>query len=254
MAFTLLGLLLYNIDLIILRYLAGEAAAGQYAAAYVLISFCANLMVAYSHTVLPALAQDGPPTAGTAATYASALVTACVLTMPVAIGGALIAPLIVQLVFGAEYAPGATALGLLVLAVPIGALREVAVAALIARRQEPALLRVNIVAVVANVSLIAALVPRFGLAGAAAATVASEVVRLGVALAAAGTAIPGPFPVRRLAACLAAGAGMGGAIVLAGLRDSLVAVAVGGVVYPALLVLLGLVKVTRDRRIHLAGS
>jgi hypothetical protein len=75
-----------------------------------------------------------------------------------------------------------------------------------------------------------------------------------VALVAVRTVIPGRLPVSRLAACLAAGAGMGAAIVLAGVRGSLLAVAVGGVVYPVLLALLGLLRVTRDRRIHLAGS
>ena len=252
--FTLLGLLLYNIDLIILRYLIGEAAAGKYAAAYVLISFCANLTIAYAHTVLPALAGDGPPTAETSATFASALVTACLVTMPVAIGGALIAPLIVDLVFGAPYAEAATALRLLLLAVPIGALREVAVAALIARHQEQPLLRVNIVAVVVNVSLILALVPAYGLAGAAAATVLSEVVRLFVALVAAGAVIPTRWPMSRLARCLAAGAGMGAAIVLLDVERSLLAVAVGAAVYPALLVAFGLVSLTGHRRIRHADG
>lgn len=240
--FTLLGLVLYNVDLLILRYLKGEAEAGRYAAAYVLISFCANLMVAYSHTVLPSMARDAAPSAATASTYRSALVVAWLVTMPVAVGGALIAPVLIDLLFGRAYGDGATALQVLVWSVPVAALREIAVAALIARHREPALLRVNSVAAVVNVSLNVALIPAFGLAGAAWATVASEAVRLGVAVVAAREAVPGPLPLAGLARVLAAGLGMGLAVVASGTAGSPSAIAVGGVAYPLLLVALGAVS------------
>lgn len=252
--FTLLGLVLYNVDLLMLRVLDGEQSAGHYAAAYVLISFCANLTIAYSHTVLPALAGDAPPTSATAATYVSALVTACAVTMPVAVGGALLAPLVVQRLFGPAYAAGAAALQVLVLAVPIGALREIAVASLIARHREQALLRVNTVATVVNVSLNVILIPRYGLVGAAWATVVSEVVRLGMALVAARQVIPGTTPVVALLKCLLAGAGMGLAVTGLGLRASLLAVVVGGVVYPALLVAFGVVAFGGGGRPRIAAG
>lgn len=241
--FTLLGLVLYNIDLLMLRVLGGEQAAGHYAAAYVLISFCANLMIAYSHTVLPALAGEAAPTEAAAATYRTALVTALAVTMPVAAGGVLIAPLAIGLLFGEAYAPAAAALQVLALAVPIGALREIAVASLIARHQEHALLRVNAVATVVNVALNLLLIPRYGLLGAAWATVASETVRLAVALAAARQSMPTWVPVSGWLKCLAAGLGMAAAVVGLGLRESLLAVAVGGIVYPVLLVLTRVVTV-----------
>ena len=248
--FTLLGLVLYNVDLLILRYLRGEADAGRYAAAYVLISFCANLMIAYSHTVLPSMAREPAPTPATAATYRTGLVVAWLVTMPVAIGGALLAPLLIELLFGRAYVDGATALQVLVLSVPVAALREMSVAALIARHREPALLRVNITAAVVNVSLNLALIPVFGLAGAAWATVVSEVVRLGVALVAAREAIPGALPLPALAKVLAAGLGMGLAVVASGTRHSLAALAVGGVVYPLLLVFTGVVSVGGPGRVR----
>lgn len=248
--FTLLGLVLYNVDLLLLRVLGGEQAAGEYAAAYVLISFCANLMIAYSHTVLPALAGDAAPTAATAATYRTAHVTALVVTMPVAAGGALIAPLVMRLLFGEAYAPAAEALQVLVLSVPIGALREIAVAALIARRREHALLRVNAVATVVNVGLNLVLIPHYGLVGAAWATVASETVRLGVALAAAGPVMAAAAPLGGWARCVAAGLGMAAAVVGLGLRDSLLAVVAGGVVYAGLLLALRVVAVGGPARVR----
>jgi O-antigen/teichoic acid export membrane protein len=124
------------------------------------------------------------------------------------------------------------------------------VAALIARHREPALLRVNITAAVVNVSLNLALIPVFGLAGAAWATVVSEVVRLGVALVAAREAIPGTLPAPALLKVLVAGAGMGLAVVVSGTAQSLVALVVGGVVYPLLLVLVGVVAVGGPDRVR----
>lgn len=248
--FTLLGLVLYNVDLLILRYLRGEADAGRYAAAYVLISFCANLMIAYSHTVLPAMAREATPTNATASTYRTGLVVAWLVTMPVAVGGALLAPLLIELLFGRAYGDGAMALRVLVLSVPVAALREMAVAALIARHREPALLRVNVTAAVVNVALNLALIPMFGLAGAAWATVVSEVVRLGVALVAAREAIPGTLPTPALLKVLVAGAGMGAAVVVSGAAQSLVALVVGGVVYPLLLLLVGVVAVGGPERLR----
>jgi O-antigen/teichoic acid export membrane protein len=252
--FTLLGLVLYNVDLLILRYLKGDADAGRYAAAYVLISFCANLMIAYSHTVLPAMARDREPTAATAATYRTALVVAWLVTVPVAVGGALVAPLLVTLLFGRAYGDSAVALQVLVLSVPVAALREVAVAALIARHQEPALLRVNAVAAVVNVGLNLALIPAFGLAGAAWATVASEAVRLWVAAVAARAAVLANWPLGTLARVTAAGAAMGVAVHLSGTATSLAAIAVGGVVYPLALVVARVVALGGPSRVRVLAS
>lgn len=237
--FTLLGLVLYNVDLLILRVLRGDAAAGKYAAAYVLISFCANLMIAYSHTVLPSMARDPQPTPGTASAYGTGLVVAWLVTLPVAVGGALVAPWLVTLLFGSAYADGAPALQVLVLSVPIAALREMAVAALIARHRESSLLTVNSIAAVVNVALNVALIPRFGVVGAAWATVVSEIVRLIVAAMAVRTAVPGARPWQSLARVTAAGAGMGVAVWVSGTAASPLAIVVGGAAYPLLLVLTG---------------
>ncbi len=158
-------------------YLIGEAAAGKYAAAYVLISFCANLRSRIAHRAAGAGRETRPPTAATAATYASALVTACLVTMPVAIGGALIAPLIVDLVFGAPYAEAPWPC-----ACWCSPCRSAPCAKWRWRRssratRSSALLRVNIVAAVVNVWLILALVPAYGLAGAAGSHGAQRGVR-----------------------------------------------------------------------------
>ncbi|MEZ5290690.1 MAG: polysaccharide biosynthesis C-terminal domain-containing protein [Vicinamibacterales bacterium] len=250
--FLLLGLVLYNIDLLLLRALKGDADSGRYAAAYVLISFSANLVIGYTLTVLPALAREREPTAATAGIYATGLVTAWMATLPVAIGGVLVAPAVIQVLFGRAYADGASALAVLVLSVPISGVREVAVAALLARQREPALLRVNALAAAANITLNLALIPPFGLVGAAWATVATEVVRTWLAMTAARRAVPGRLPVTGLGRVLAAGLGMGAAIAVSGTSGTLLAIGVGGVAYPVLLGLFGAVRVGGPQRFHVS--
>jgi O-antigen/teichoic acid export membrane protein len=252
--FLLLGLVLYNVDLLLLRALKGEADSGRYAAAYVLISFCANLVIGYTLTVLPVLAKDPIPTAATAAAFASSLVAAWMATVPVAIGGALVSPVIIALLFGTAYADAAVALQVLVLSVPVSAVREVAVAALLARQQESTLLRVNGISAAANIALNLALIPFFGLAGAAWATVGTEVVRTGMALAAAKAALPGPLPLGGVARVALAGLGMGVVVVASGTRASLLAIAVGAIAYPLLLALTGAVRIGGAERIRVTTS
>jgi O-antigen/teichoic acid export membrane protein len=101
-------------------------------------------------------------------------------------------------VFGAEFSGGIPALRILAWYLPLAAVREMPVVALIAAGHERALLRVNALTAVANVVLAVVAVPAFGLVGAAAATAASEVIRLWLAARAAGRAGYPGIEVRQL--------------------------------------------------------
>ncbi|MBV6521949.1 MAG: hypothetical protein MNPFHGCM_02093 [Gemmatimonadaceae bacterium] len=247
--FTILGLLMYNIDLIILRYAKGEFLAGQYGAAYVMISFCANIAVAYAHTVMPSLARGAGSSADAAVSpvpasdvYASAQVAAVAVSLPVAVGGAIVAPALVAMLFGAQYASSAIALQILLVSVPLSALRELAIASLIAHHRERDLLRVNAISAVVNIGLNLALIPPFGLVGAAIATPVAEVVRLLLAALAAQTDLQGAVPVRRLGRCGVAAAGMWLVIELTGVGSLAATIALGAVTYGLLLILLGAIR------------
>jgi len=58
-AHALLGLLIYNSDLVFIRVFMDRTAVGFYAAAYTFISFLLNLGVAYMHSLLPTLTRQG---------------------------------------------------------------------------------------------------------------------------------------------------------------------------------------------------
>ncbi|HUF29960.1 MAG TPA: flippase [Gemmatimonadaceae bacterium] len=181
-AAALLGLIAYNSDLIILRFTHGAELAGYYAAAYMPLSLALNLGIAYRHSILPALSRLSVAPERQAALYHTGVAQVFAVVTPTAIGGMLLAPAVIAFAFGAEYEPAGPILQLLIWAIPLAQLREPAIAAILAARREHRLLQQNAIGTAVNLSLNFALIPRYGMFGAAIATVATEVVRLALAL------------------------------------------------------------------------
>lgn len=247
--FTLLGLVLFNADLIYLRFVSGQAAAGFYAAAYTFIAFAANLAVTWAQSVLPSLAriERGDPARNEI--YGTSMLLAFAASMPIAAGGMLTAGPLIALVYGAEFAPAATALIWLLPAVPLSALREVTVAGLLSSADgERYLIRTNAISAVLNLAMIVPIVPRFGMVGAAIATVATEIVRLALSARFArqqGFAIPS---MGRFLKPTVATAAMAIGILLNGDRPLVVLVLLGMVIYVAGLATTGVIKFQKPFR------
>ena len=181
-ASALLGLMIYNADLIFLRFFRGRADVGYYAAAYTLISFLLNLGVAYGHSLLPAfmrLSEQGERQA----LFQTAVVQVFAITLPIAAGGALLGPQLMGLVFGSSYGPSTLPLQLLMWTIPLSLVREVAIVALVVNQRQNFVLRFTAWAAGVNIILNLALIPPFGIAGAVVATLATEVVRSFAAIA-----------------------------------------------------------------------
>lgn len=243
--FTLLGLLLFNFDLIFLRIVAGAGDAGLYAAAYTLVAFAANVIVAFAHTVLPALVRLEGDRSARDTVYATACAQAFALAVPVGVGAAYVAPLLIGTVFGPEYSAAAPALSWLAIAIPLAALRELPIIGLLATHREDRLLRVNALTVVANVALVTAFVPHFGLVGAAVCTVITELLRLALAVRyAREIGLPLVSPARLLRPAAAAGV-MAVVLLLVAPPSIWVAVPAGAAVFGASLALMGGVRMVR---------
>ncbi len=240
--FTLLGLLLFNFDLIYLRLRTGPEAAGYYAASYTLIAFAANLIVAFAHTVLPNLTRLEGDAEARGTLFSTVCAQAFALALPVGVGAWYVADQVVVQIFGDAYRPGVVALQWLAWSIPLAALRELPVVALIAAGQERWLLRVNATTAVCNIALVLGAVPAFGLVGAAAATVATEVIRLALAAHFARRAGYPVVPPRRLVRATVASAAMGGALVVAAPNVLWTSIPLGVTVYGAALVLVGGVR------------
>lgn len=179
---ALLGLMIYNADFIFLRLMKGAAAVGYYTAAYTLVTFSLNLGTAYSMSLLPSLTKVGDEPAGRESLYHTSMAHVFAAGFPAAVGGSVLGPLIVGLLFGAGYQQSALPFQILIWCIPLCLLRDVPLMALMARRQEGRVLRVTAWAAGLNLGLNAVLIPRWGVAGAAGATIITELVRMVVAL------------------------------------------------------------------------
>lgn len=183
-ASALLGLLIYNSDLIFLRFFRDRAAVGLYAAAYLLVSFISNMGTAYGLSLLPSLTRTAAVPADHRGLYHTATAHVFAVGFPITLGGCLLAAQITTLVFGSGYSDSADALRILIWAIPLSLLRDIPVMALMASGREDRILRLTAWAAGAGIALNFLLIPPFGLIGAAIATVATEGVRMVVALAA----------------------------------------------------------------------
>jgi O-antigen/teichoic acid export membrane protein len=156
----LLGLVLFNADLIYLRFISGQASAGYYSAAYTFIAFAANLGVAWAHSVMPSLASIERTDARRNTVFETALLLAYVVALPVAVGGMLTARPLMELVFGPAFLPAVAALVWLLPAVPIAAVREIAVVGLIGSPGgERKLIRINASCAISNIAILLPVVP-----------------------------------------------------------------------------------------------
>lgn len=226
-AHALLGLLIYNSDLVFIRVFMDRTAVGYYAAAYTFISFLLNLGVAYMQSLLPTLTRQGAGSDSERRFVASSYAFVFAAGLPTAIGGALLSERIVVTIFGPAYAPAAAALGILIWSIPISLFRNVGIAALIARDRQDLVLRTTTGSVVANLLLNVALIPILGIVGAAVATVATEALRTLLSVRYVRNAgLPG-LPVLRFWKPVVAGAALAAAVLVVPAENLWVLVAVG---------------------------
>ncbi|MEM6706473.1 MAG: flippase [Acidobacteriota bacterium] len=234
----LLGLMIFNADLLALRIFRGAETVGYYAAAYSLVGFLTNLGISFSTSLLPTLTRLRSTPEEQRSLYRNAHLQAFTVGLPIAIGGGFVASGIVGLVFGSAFAKSVLPLQILLWSAPLGFARDVATAGLVAAEEEHRVLRLTGWSTLLNVVLNLALIPGFGMLGAAAATVMTESVRMAlVCWLAAQRGLPVPGPQALLSPVLA-GAFM--AALLAWIEMPLfLAIGVGAVAFAACLAATG---------------
>ena len=240
---VLLGLTIYNSDLIFLRIFRGSESVGLYSAAYQLISFLINMAAAYSLSLLPALTRASAVRLDRDRLYRSAFAQTFAVALPIALGGAMIAPAMIGTVFGDAYLRSIPALAVLICALPFTMSKEVDLIALVVAGRETTVMRMTALAVLVNLTLNLILIPKYGMMGAAWSTLATEVAR---ALFARICARRVGYPTTGFSAisrALAAGSAMGAALWSARIwAPNLalpLAIGLGAVVYGLVLTALG---------------
>ncbi len=245
---ALLGLMIYNSDLIFIRLFTGRSASvGYYAAAYTLIGFLANLGIAYSISLLPTLTRLGSDRHRQLALYRTAHAHVFAIGFPIAIGGSLLGGPIISLVFGPAYGPAVLALQIVVWSVPLGLLRDIPIAGLIANGREDSVLRLTAWATAFNLLLNLLLIPPFGIYGAAIASVLTEAFRMLLAFRAGGVyGWPSPHA-SRLWRSLLAGAVMAVGLSLLGPYSVPVMIGLGVLLYFGALSAVGGIRFRRGQ-------
>lgn len=204
----LLGLAIFNSDLLFLRTLRDSAEVGYYAIAYTLISFFQNLGVNYTLSLIPSISRLRTDPRQSQQLFEGAMAQVFAGGLPVTVGGILVAASLIAFIFGPSYAPSVVPLQVLLLVVPVSLFRNVAQAVLIAHERQDLMLRTVAWAAAVNVVLNILLIARWGMIGAAVATVVTEAVRTVLALHYARRLGLVMAPLRRFVRATAAGVAM----------------------------------------------
>lgn len=234
-----LGMLLYNADVVMLRIFRDRAEVGLYLVAYTLLNFLGVLGGVITLSVLPTLRRLRDDVVQRDGIYFTAMARALAAGLPVAVGGALLATPLIELVFGPQYRASARALEILIWTFPLLLLRSVEQGALIAHGRQDRVMHITAAAACVNVGLNLIAVPRFGMLGAAATTLFAEIVRYVLARRFSAMATFPLIPSARLWRPVIACVFMAAAVWLLGAAHVIVAVTTGAAVYIFVLWLTG---------------
>jgi O-antigen/teichoic acid export membrane protein len=184
--------LINRLDFLMLERMKGLADVGLYAAAYRVTNTFETLPLLVMGSIYPLLSRYAEDPSRLRRVYWESLRYLAVLGLAAGAAVTWLAPVLVRLLFGAEFLPAIPALRILIWS-------SVAVCAfltstnlLISLRRERSLLVVYVLAAGVNFALNLTFIPSFGINGAAAATVASYAFVLVAATALAVAAVSGP--------------------------------------------------------------
>ncbi len=216
-----LATLYYKLDIVMLGQLDTLTAVGQYGIGYKFADFATYLPIALLNPVLTVMVSAWPDDGATLRRhFRQAFVVLFVAGVAIAVGFALVAHPLVELVYGARFLPAVGAARLLVAAATIQFFTHLAFVTLVAIGRNRPYALVCLAGLAVNAGLNLALIPRHSFRGSAVATVITEclvAVVLLVALARSPGVVVVPWQVitRTLTAGLAmAAAYLGVAVVL----------------------------------------
>lgn len=172
---SLLGLINYRLDIVVLGALAGTRDVGIYAVATRFVDAAlplASFFVAAAFPVLSATAAHSAEHRQRQARRAAEFLV--LASMPLAVGGCVFAPQLVHVVAGPAYASASLPLRLLFASLPLSYLSTFLLFMLIAADRQGRVVPLVVASIVLNLVLNVALIPSYGAVGPALATLVSE--------------------------------------------------------------------------------
>ncbi len=174
-----LGQMYFNFDSVLLSFLRTDAEVGWYNAAYKLVLVIIGFRFTIIYSLNPTFARLFAQSPDELRRLARRVLQLTALAgLPIGVGGMLLSDAIIRMVFGAEYAPAATALQVLVWSSVASLINLVGAVLLSAAGRWKTMLKLTAIIVAVNVAANLVLIPRLGIVGAAWATVLADAVSL----------------------------------------------------------------------------
>lgn len=171
------------VDIMFLGALWGPAAVGPYSAAMGLMSRLLQVPEGIAGATYPAVASGyANHRREVEATVWRYMLNVVLLTAPVALCISFTAPTILWILFGKQYLSAATALRIGAWMLPLWGLNHMIRQSLAAVHEQDLVLKYSLFSGVLLFGLFALFIPRFGMAGTAAASIAREAIMLGLYL------------------------------------------------------------------------
>ena len=228
-----LGTILFRVDTVILAAFESTAVVGDYGAAYRLFEATLFLGWSIAGAVYPVLARlDEIPRL--ADVYEQALKLCLTASLPLAVGAAVLAEPLIDLLYGSEFDEAATALILLAPAMALFPAGYVSGILLVARRKQRYVVVLYTILTALNIVMNLALIPLISLKGAALTTSVTEALVVGGTVFGAARVLGGISWARVMAGPVSAAIAAGAVMLL--LESSLwAAIAAGAAVYVVVL-------------------
>jgi O-antigen/teichoic acid export membrane protein len=176
--FGILGLLtgvMINTDTIMIGWYNNAEAIGFYSAAQRPIQLLYLLPSLFATSLFPTFSRLAHiDKEKFRRIFESAVAAMILMALPIIVGGLIVAPQIISLLFGTDYLPSTTAFQILLATILIVFPAGIIGNAIFAFNQQKSLLLFTSFGVIGNVFANALLIPRYGIAGAAAATIVAQ--------------------------------------------------------------------------------
>ena len=248
-------------DTVFMSFVLTDSAVGWYNVPYNLIMMMLLLAQSLAISMYPTLVREYDSGRGSIQdTVPRALRYLLLLSLPISVGGMLLADRVIILLYGQEFAPAVPVMRILVWALPFMFVSEILGRAGVAMHLEKKMVKFAIIRAVIGVGLTVALVPGFGVVGAAIAAVITWLVKIVLASMVIGPSRLFKGHVGRLLRVVVAAALMGCVVWL--LRDAaflvalddkialLLMICTGAIVYCAAVLLLGAVSLGEARYVY----
>lgn len=205
------GLQVHNwMDVLVIGWFLGQSAVGVYEIAWRVAGVTTLLAGAIGTSLLPQASAWEEADERVGRLVSAAFVPALVLIVPAAFGATVLAPDILSVIFGAEFATaGAGAVLVVLVAGKAPEAIQIVVGKTLLGLDRPDLVaRATVATLLLNLVGNVALVPRFGLLGGAAATTLSFTVGMYLRARYLGERVPLQFPARKVGWCAVASGAM----------------------------------------------